>query len=253
MPAAAPAADEAVPAPRGYDVSERVGFWRRAGYLLGPILISAALWFLVHLFSEGRIAEDLLFAGGASLFGLGTTVIFGPAVLPELADLTTWELAVLVMWVNGASGFWYVYNLDLLQKVWKIGPWLRRERMNAVRTLEQRPWIRRLSVVGVALFVITPLPGSGALGGAIVGRLIGVSKYASFVAVSIAGVVVAFGYALLADELKQFLDREAIPLWIRIAGVVLVILLAYLLYRIVRRLAHPHPPRQGKTVPPTGE
>jgi len=233
---------------RRFAVEDRVGFWRRTLYLLGPVVATALLWFLLRALVSPRFAHEMVVAGGASLFGFGTTVIFGPAILPELADLTNWELALLVMWVNGASGFWYAYNLDLLQKVPRIGPYLRRARLNAVRTLKYRPWIRRFSVVGVAAFVVTPLPGSGALGGCLMGRLIGVSKRACFVAVSMAGMIVAVAYALLADELKDLLDHGNIPNWARVVGALIVVLMMVLLVRWVRSIARVEPDEVAQDV-----
>ena len=84
---------------------------------------------------------------------------------------------------------------------------------------------------------MTPLPGSGSLGGCLMGRLMGVSKLACAVAVSMAGMIVAVGYALLADELIDLLDHESIPNWARVAGALIVILLLVLIVRWVRRLA----------------
>ena len=217
---------------------ERVGFLRRVGYLFGPIALTVGLWYLIRWLGSEEFAQDLLVAGGASLFGFGTTVIFGPAIVPEIsARLTTWELAVLVMYINSVSGFWYAYNLDLLQRLPKIGPFLKRARLNAVKTLKERPWIRRLSTVGVGAFVISPLPGSGSLGGCIVGRIIGVSRWASFVSVSIAGMIVAVAYAMLTDKLKHFLDKENVPWWVRVIGLIFVLLMVWLMIKLIRRLA----------------
>ena len=80
--------------------------------------------------------------------------------------LSTWQIAVWLMYLNAASALLYAYNLDLLERVPGIGPYLLRARRNAVKSLDRHRWIRRLAGVGVGLFVLTPLPGSGQLGGA---------------------------------------------------------------------------------------
>ena len=201
---------------------------RRLAYLLVPIALTALLWLLIKALTSPGYAKEVLVAGGLSLFGAGTTVVFGQAVFPEIT-LGPWQLAFIVMWVNAASAFWYVYNLDLLERLPKFGPTLKRMREEAVKTLEERRWIRRLSVVGVGAFVVTPLPGSGALGGAIVGRLIGVSRFASFVSVSVAGVVVCVAYAMFANKLAKTIVE--VPTWQRVVGAVLVFGAIFLVMR----------------------
>ena len=226
---------------------ERVGFFRRLQWLLFPPLAGAAALAIVWLAAGERVMYEVGGAGLASLLGAGTTVIFGKAVIGDKAfefSLGTWDLAFIVMFVNCASSFFYAYNVDLLQKLPKIGPALRHARRNATVMLKQRPWIRRWATVGVGLFVLTPLPGSGALGGAIVGRIIGVTRFATFVSVSMAGIAVSAGYALLAEELKQLLDtlESYFPAWVRISiAVVAVIVMAYLVTKLVKWLASMDP------------
>ena len=109
--------------------------------------------------------------------------------------------------------------------------------------MEQRPWIRRWAVVGVSLFVVTPLPGSGALGGALMGRIVGVSKRATVISVSIAGLVIGLLYGLLANELQGMLDKleQFFPPWVRIVVAVLAaIVMVWFVAKLVRWFAvHP--------------
>lgn len=192
---------------------------RRLAYLFGPIVATGLLWLLIKGLTNPGYAQAVAVAGGISLFGAGTTVVLGQAVFPEIT-LGPWQLAFIVMWVNAASAFWYVYNLDLLERLPKIGPTLHRMREESKNTLAERRWIRRLSVVGVGAFVVTPLPGSGALGGAIMGRLIGVSRFASFASVTVAGIIVCVVYAMFANKLASTISE--VPTWQRILGAVLV-------------------------------
>ncbi len=232
---------------RDMQIDEPVGFWQRCGYLFGPLIVTAVIVGLIYLIYNQSVLNEVLVAGAVSLLGAGTTVVFGEAALGEQVydlNLNTWHLAYVVMYVNAASTFFYTYNLDLLQKVPKIGPYMRRARMNSVAMLRQRPWIRRWAVVGIGLFVVTPLPGSGALGGALMGRIIGVSKKATFISVSIAGVVVSSAYAMLANELKEALDRleQFAPPWVRfVVFALFAIVMVWLMTKLVRWFAT-HPP-----------
>ena len=116
-------------------------------------------------------ANEVLGVAGLSFFGLGTSVILGPAAWGPnvLQGLSTWDLAVVVMWLSVATGFLFSYNLDLLHRLPVVGPWLGRARAGAVEQLACRPWIRRWAVVGVAFFVFRRCPrparSAGASGG----------------------------------------------------------------------------------------
>lgn len=230
-------------------LDERVGFLWRTAYLLGPLALTAGVLGVIYLVAGERNMYEVLGAGGASLFGAGTTVVFGKAVIGDKLvqlELSTWDLAFVVMYVNAVSAWWYTYNLPLLQHVPKIGPYMKRARDNAVLTLKHRPWIRRWAVVGVGAFVITPLPGSGALGGALMGRIIGISKRATFISVSVAGVVVCVAYAMLARQLEDALNQleEYLPPWVRIAIAVLIALvMIWIMSKLVRWFAS-HPPEE---------
>jgi uncharacterized membrane protein len=260
--------DKTASRPKRHLIDAPVGFWLRLVYVFGPVVVCAAALGLVFLLtSSARIAVEragsvraldvffapdpqtlyeVLIAGGVSLLGAGSTIVFGQAALGDEVvqlNLGTWHLAAIFIFINAVSTFFYTYNLDLMQRLPKIGPYMRMSRKNAVATLEQRPWIRRWAVVGISIFVITPLPGSGALGGAIMGRIVGVSKRATVISVSIAGIMIGVLYALLADQLKLMLDRleQFFPPWVRISVAVLGSLLAiWVVARLVRWFAsHP--------------
>jgi len=223
--------------------SPPVGFLQRVGYLFGPPLLGAFALGLIFLVEGQRAMYEVGGAGLASLLGAGTTVIFGKAALGDEIfnfSLTSWHLAYIVMFVNAVSAYWYAYNVDVLEKLWWIGPRMKQARRNAVSVLQERPWIRRWAVVGVGAFVVTPLPGSGALGGALMGRIMGVTRWATFVSVSIAGVIVSCAYALLANELKEVLDKmqEFVPPWARVTiAVIGVLFMIWLVSKIVKWFA----------------
>jgi len=232
-----------------------VGFWRRVAYILGPAAVCAAalgVVYLIPLIRGASVADaeramyEVLVAGGVSLFGAGSMIIFGKAALGDQMfsfNLDSWHLAVIFVFINGVSTFFYTYNLDLLQRLPKIGPYMRLSRRNAVETLKHRPWIRRWAVVGVSLFVVTPLPGSGALGGALMGRITGLTKRVTVTAVTVAGVVIGCAYAFLAREIEQALDRLDMffPAWVRLGVFLLAaFLMIWLMAKLVRWFAvHP--------------
>ena len=176
---------------------------------------------LSGVFTSWRHANELLAVAGLSLFGLGTSVILGPAAWGPnvLPDLSTWDLAWVVVWMSVATSFLFAYNLDLLHKVPVVGAWLSRARAGAVAQLHGRPWIRRSAMVGVGFFVFLPLPASGTIGGAIVGRIVGLSRLHCFLAVAVGSVAASMVYALSGAGIVHWTKGHEIPAWARVATV----------------------------------
>lgn len=228
---------------RCHDFLMRV--FRRLAYFLGPAALTGVLLLLVWFVAGGPYARNVSIAGLASLAGLGTSIVLGEAVLKvfnvqllKISGLGTWDLAFVAMWVNAASAFWYVFNLDLLERVPKVGPALARMREDASLTVAQRPWIRRLSTVGVGLFVLSPLPGSGSLGGAIIGRMLALGRVATFLTIALSGVVVCAAYAASVHKLQRQLDAVLhIPMWIKIGILLVALFVLFSFFRWLHRRA----------------
>lgn len=209
---------------------------RRLLCLLGPLVTTALFLWLISQFFSDRIAYELLIISLASFLWLGTTVVLTPAVLGTQIHLATWEIAIWMIYLNVATAFLYAYNLDLLEKIPWVGPYLCRARSNAASSLDEHPWIRGLASFGVMLFVITPFPGSGQLGGCFVGRVVGLTRRTTFLVVSLAGTVVCVLYAMFGAYIARILDDHQIGTWIRVAGAAIVIIMCWFLFKLLRYL-----------------
>ena len=117
-----------------------------------------------------------------------------------------------------------------------LGSYLVRARLNAKRTLEQHRWIRRMAEFGILLFVVSPLPGSGQLGGCFVGRVLGLSKRAVFLIVTLAGVGVATLYAIFGVYINRVLTDAQIGPWIRMGGAAALLLMVWFIFKLLKFL-----------------
>lgn len=217
---------------------------RRRLYLLAPPALTAALLGAAFAFAPLALASEIAIAAGASLvFGCG--VVLGRAALGAgtVASLSTWHLALVVLYMTVVTAFFFTFNLDLLQRVRRIGPRLRLARVNAVRTLAAHPWIRRFAMVGVGLFVLLPLPGSGSIGGSVVGRLTGLTRLACFATVSVAGAVACVGYAFFGNAVEDMTARFGLAWPIRVGVLLTGLVGAALLFRFVLRMMRAPPAR----------
>jgi hypothetical protein len=214
-------------APDSIHAERQFGRREHALFFLVPIGVTLLLYFLLRVFVDVDYANQMAYAAGLSVFGFGTTVILGAAVMGDdgFARLGTSDLFYLVVYVGTALAFVYVYSLDLFEMFPGIGPRLKAARANALGTVRSRPWIRRWATIGVALFVLSPLPGSGALGGALVGRLVGLTRMRAFLSVTIANFLVGLLYTSFSGGIRDWVKHHEITPLEKIGGLLLVVVL----------------------------
>jgi len=146
-------------------------------------------------------------------FGKGTVIPGGIAL-----GLNPWSLAVATAFVDIAVGVFLTWNFDLAKKIPFIGSGITRIQEKGKAMLTSLPWLERASVTGIIVFVMFPFQGSGAVGGTILGRAIGISPNKNLAAVSIGAVSGSF---LLSASIVYGLGVLAVLAPIQIAVAVL--------------------------------
>ncbi len=146
-------------------------------------------------------------------FGKGTVIPGGIAL-----GLDPWVLAIATAFVDIAVGVFLTWNFDLAKKIPFIGSGITRIQEKGKTMLTSLPWLERASVTGIIAFVMFPFQGSGAVGGTILGRAIGISPNKNLAAVSIGAVSGSF---LLSASIVYGLGVLAVLAPIQIAVAVL--------------------------------
>lgn len=100
-------------------------------------------------------------------------------------DMALVIFIVTVLHIFG--GLFVVWNADALKTVPWLGPYVRKIEARGHKKWKEHPRLRDFGVLGVAIFTVAPIPGTGILSGALVGRLIGLPWFPTFLAVVIAG------------------------------------------------------------------
>lgn len=146
-------------------------------------------------------------------FGKGTVIPGGIAL-----GLDPWVLAIATAFVDIAVGVFLTWNFDLAKKIPFIGSGITRIQEKGKSMLTSLPWLERASVTGIIAFVMFPFQGSGAVGGTILGRAIGISPNKNLAAVSIGAI---FGSLLLSASIVYGLGVLAVLAPIQVAVAVL--------------------------------
>lgn len=215
--------------------------------LVGPFAATAAVLLAVLATHDLAYLQKLLVTAAATFFVFGRFVILGgveadPAASEQLAEihgfLTRGELFAMVVWMDVATATVLVYHQGFLFKLPFLGPRLLGLVEDGRFILKRQPWIRRATFAGLVAFVMFPLAATGSVGGAIFGRLVGLSRGAALAAIVLGSVLGCGAMYLGAGVINRHVDRSN-P-WLTVGGIAVVLAVIVLLnwrYRCMKRRA----------------
>jgi uncharacterized membrane protein len=195
--------------------------------LLGGIGISMG-WFFVR---------KLMLTGVATFFLFGKFVILGGAGSETAVDfLTPGQLFSLVLYMDVMTAMLLVFHAGFLFRIPYLGQRLLLVAEDGQFMLRLHPWMRRATFAGITLFVMFPLAATGAVGAAIFGRLLGMSRIATFLGICLGSVlgcgVMFYGSVLI----NRYLDRnDSLLTFGGVAVIVAVIVLLNYRYRQMKK------------------
>ncbi|HOI59000.1 MULTISPECIES: small multi-drug export protein [unclassified Methanoculleus] len=135
-----------------------------------------------------------------------------------------WLITLMIFLLDVAVSLFVVWNLDLALKLPLIGRLIESGMTAGRNYTEAQPWLRRFSTVGLILFVFFPLQGTGAMNGAILGRLLGLEKRRVFGCVCIGSIFSCLAFSLGADVLLDvYRQNPALGIGILVAIIVGVV------------------------------
>ncbi len=225
--------------PRSRRLTGEPTLFERILALVLPLVVTALL-IAVGLYLWPRQTTWLLGHATLSFFALGKFIVLGGSVPGEL--FSPWELALLITYMDTLTGVLFVYNVDFFFRLPVIGPRLRKVRIRARRVLQVNPWLRRRSYLGVILFVMFPLTGTGAVGAAFLGKFMGLNRFGHLAAISAGGALGGFSMAALAALLGREKANELLHQpWILGGMILALVILLFFLGRAFMRGTNPRP------------
>ncbi|NUP97450.1 MAG: small multi-drug export protein [Planctomycetaceae bacterium] len=178
-------------------------------------------------FGSLAVAASTVFVTKLSIFG------------GNIEDLrfNPWELGLIAwvidLWVSCAL----LAGLASFERLPFAGKALADANARAGKTLLEYPGLRRLAFWGITVLVFLPIPGSGAVTGTLVARMVGLSRVASFSAVAAGAAFAVLTYAAVAVFLGNQWERLLTdPLVLAASVLVLVAFVAFAWLRVRRAL-----------------
>ncbi len=150
------------------------------------------------------------------------------------SHFTPWELGFAIWCLDTFTVLTVVYGLAALDGIRPVRVILAKLRYNARMVLTAYPGLHRSATVGVILFVLFPVAGTGALAGSLLGILLGLHRFVLIAAVSLGGLLggmlMAFAATHFGEAMERLRTMQSDPLvkWISIGLVVLGVVLLFL-------------------------
>lgn len=160
------------------------------------IPVGLAVLFFLALYLTRPYTEFLL------LGGLILAYLLPPAgkesVIPAglLLGEPWWLIASSTLVMDLCCSLFVALNLDLVLRIPLLGPFVGRFMEGGQVFVKARPWLERLSFVGLIIFVIVPFQGSGGVNATILGRILGMGIPGAVGCVLIGSAISSFGIAL---------------------------------------------------------
>lgn len=117
---------------------------------------------------------------------VGIPFALSPVPAPAIDPALTWAF---IVGIDLITALFFVWNYDHVLRMPYFGRFFAWVERKGNATVVKRPWIGRLAFFGLTLYATLPLEGTGAIGGSVVGRAIGLDAVRTFFAVGLGSVI----------------------------------------------------------------
>ncbi len=215
------------------------------GTLIGPFLVTLVLLVVLYLVHDPAYWWKLVGAAGFSFVIGGRFTIITP-----FPGLTPVELFWMVTYQDVMVALFFAFHVGYMYRLPRIGPKIAELSSDSEFILAHQPWMKRLTFLGLLAFIAFPLAATGSVGGAVFGRLLGLSRWAIFWGSAIGAVIGNVAMLFLAEVVNDYLPPESgLVKWGGIPIIVLIILLLERRYSAMKK-AYVAQKRAARTAKP---
>ncbi len=220
------------------------------GTLIGPLVVTLILFGVIYVVSGPKFCWELLVATGFSFAFLGRFSIITP-----FPGLTPYDLFWMVTYQDAMVALFFAFHVGFMFRVPWIGPKIASLSSDSEFILAHQPWMKRMTFLGLLAFIAFPLAATGSVGGAIFGRLLGLSRWAIFWGSTIGAVVgnaaMLFLVVAVKDSLPENLQDNIFIKWGGIPIIILIIVFLERRYSAMKRAFEAQKAPQSAPTDPT--
>lgn len=204
------------------------------GTLIGPWILTAILLAIIYVAAGPVYWWKLAKAALLSFlfFGRFTIITGGSLGLPGS------HLFWMVNYQDVMVALFFAFHVGYMYQLPWVGPKIAELSVDSEFILEHQPWMKRLTFLGLLTFIAFPLAATGSVGGAIFGRLLGLSRWAIFWGSTLGAIIGNAGMLFLSKSIEKMfpqLHEDPIMKWGGIPIVLLMILILERRYRAMKK------------------
>lgn len=218
--------------------------------LYGPVLLTAGILGVLLVHTGWEFTSKLVTSALVTVFFLGRFIILSGAqgtFQDTDGSLASEHLFALVCYLDVMTALMLAFHIGFLFRVPYIGPRVAALVTDGHFILDAQPWMRRATFIGLIAFVGFPLAATGSIGGSIFGRLLGMSRIATFFGIvtgTLLGNATMFWFS---DMLGHFVDKE--NFYLKYGGLLIIAAIVVVLERRYRMLKNRY--ASGQLAPPS--
>lgn len=207
--------------------------------LVGPVVLTISLLVLIALAMGGAYAQRLVTTMLFTFFFFGRFVILSGSD-PQSQEvhrlLTSEQLFLMVSYMDIMVAVTLAFHIGFMFRMPIIGRKIGELVADGQLILKHQPWMKRMTMLGVAVLTAFPLAATGSIGASIFGRLLGMTRIATMTAIMF-GTLVGNGIMYYgSDMLSKYLDKnDAVIRYGGIAAIVLIIFFLERRYKAMKR------------------
>ena len=139
--------------------------------------------------------------------------------------------ALSIAFVDIIVALFLVWNYELAKKIPLIGRFMAKVEQIGKVSSGKYSWIKPLRFIGIVLFVMVPFQGSGGLVGTILGRLIGMKPWNTFLGITIGAITGCLLIAYFAEMIKSVFIQNVL---MGIFSIILVVIIGIMILIYMR-------------------
>jgi len=205
--------------------------------LFGPPVLTVLILIAIFIFAGWQFTQRVIAYAAIALFVMGRFIILGGkdgSFFDTTGPLHSVQLFGIVTYLDLMTALVLAFHIGFLFKLPYIG-----KRIVALVTdghfiLDKQPWMRRATFFGLIAFVGFPLAATGSIGGSIFGRLLGMSRLATFFGIMIGTLIGNGTMFLFSDLMTMYIDKDNI--YLKVGGFAVIVTLVVILERRYRKL-----------------
>jgi uncharacterized membrane protein len=194
------------------------------GTLIGPWILTFVILGIIYQVAG---LDYWLRVTGAALYSFALAGRF--TLITPIRGLSPTELFWMVTYQDVVVALFFAFHVGFMYRLPWVGPKIAELSADSEFILAHQPWMKRLTFLGLLAFIAFPLAATGSVGGAIFGRLLGLSRWAIFWGSAIGAVLGNAGMLFLAETVRTYLPEDS-PI-VTYGGIAIIIAIIILLER----------------------